>query len=86
MKKREGELEDGAQVSALVPGTVGQKRQLHLHHIHRHITLRLQMDPVNALTISGGALLMSVAGSLGVHSNKGHSKERNNLSWVKPTS
>jgi hypothetical protein len=33
-----------------------------------------QMDPVNALTISGGALLMSVAGSLGVHSNKGHSK------------
>jgi len=50
------------------------------------LSVVFQMDPVNALTISGGALLMSVAGSLGVHSNKGHSKERNNLSWVKPTS
>ena len=45
-----------------------------------------QMDPVNALTISGRALLMSVAGSLEVHGNKGHSKERNNFSWVKPAS
>jgi hypothetical protein len=46
MKKREGELEDGAQVSALVPGTVGQERQLHLHHIiHRHIIRRLSNGP-----------------------------------------
>jgi hypothetical protein len=45
-----------------------------------------QMNPVNALTIACRALLMPVTRSLGMHSNKGHSEETNNFSWVKPPS
>ena len=58
-------------VGALVPGAVSKSPPPHHSDI---LLIVFQMDPANALTISGGALLMSVTGSLGMHSNKGHSR------------